>query len=414
MSKSRRNLILVFVSFCVGMLFFIPYIRFSFYDQTLIVFGINHTQMGLLGSAYGAVAIAGYFVSGLLASRFEPKKLIALSCFATGIITVWLALIPSFTQMVVIYVLYSIFTIATLWSPYLVIIRELGSDSEQGRLFGLSDSMRNVFSAIAGFAFVYIFSLFANESAGYKGMLYVSVGLYAIFGILSLVIIPKFHTGDASKGKTDLEKEKEDKVSLKDSFKIPGVWLMGIFIFACYSAIITQTNYLGTFTTIVLGFDESVSSALAVTRNYLIPIFAGIVGGFLVDKAKSRVHAFIVLLAVMAAVCVAILFTRETPAVCNILTMCLSAVAMMILATYWSIMPDCGIPERNTAVATGIVSCICYLPDAFITIIIGRWIDADLFGGFTKMFIWMIVWVIVAIAVAAVILIRNAKVKKQA
>ena len=184
MSKSRRNLILVFVSFCVGMLFFIPYIRFSFYDQTLSVFGINHTQMGLLGSAYGAVAIAGYFVSGLLANRFEPKKLIALSCFATGIITVWLALIPSFTQMVVIYVLYSIFTIATLWSPYLVIIRELGSDSEQGRLFGLSDSMRNVFSAIAGFAFVYIFSLFANESAGYKGMLYVSVGLYAIFGIL--------------------------------------------------------------------------------------------------------------------------------------------------------------------------------------------------------------------------------------
>ena len=189
---------------------------------------------------------------------------------------------------------------------------------------------------------------------------------------------------------------------------------MGIFIFACYSAIITQTNYLGTFTTIVLGFDESVSSALAVTRNYLIPIFAGIVGGFLVDKAKSRIHAFIVLLALMAAVCVAILFTRETPAVCNILTMCLSAVAMMILATYWSIMPDCGIPERNTAVATGIVSCICYLPDAFITIIIGRWIDADLSGGFTKMFIWMIVWVAVAVAVAAVMLVKNAKAKKQA
>ena len=406
-SKGKRNLILVFVSFCVGMLFFIPYIRFSFYDQTMSVFGINNTQMGLLGSIYGAVAIAGYFFSGILANRIEPKVLIAVSCFATGLITVWLAAIPAFSSLIVIYVLYSVFSICPLWSPYLVIIRELGGEEEQGRLFGISDSMRNVFSALAGFLFVFIFGMFANEVAGYKGMLYISVGLYMVFGVLSLLILPALHLQKTEKSTSAASKE--GRVTVMDALKLPGVWLMGIFIFSCYSAIITQTNYLGTFSTVILGFDENVSSALAVTRNYLLPILAGIIGGFIVDKAENRIAAFIVLLAALAGLCIATMLTAGTPGICNILTMFLATVAMMILATYWSVMSDCGIPESHTAIATGIVSCICYLPDAFITIIIGRWLDADLVSGFNKMFLWMAFWTLAAIAVAVIMLVRRKK-----
>ena len=405
-ANKNKYLILLFVSFCVGMLYFIPYIRFSFYDQTLAVFNINNTQMGLLGSIFGIIAVPGYFLSGILADRFEPRILIALSCFGTGLATVWMASIPGFTALIIIYIIYSFCTIALLWSPYLVIVRALGNDDEQGRLFGMSDAMRNVFSALAGFLFVYIFGLFASAAGGYRGMLYVSVVLYIIFGILCLIILPKIYTGRETEDKPD---SLQHKASLMEALKIPGVWLMGIFIFACYSAIITQTNYLGTFTTVVLGFDESVSSVFAVFRNYLIPCLSGIAGGYFVDKAKSRSKAFMVLLGLLAAACGAVLITRGTPALCNVLTMFLSFFAMMILATYWSMMSECGIEERYTAVATGIVSCICYLPDAFITIIIGRWLDQDLASGFVKMFIWMIFWSVVAIVMAAVILLRNKK-----
>lgn len=405
-SKGRRNLTLVFVSFCIGMLFFVPYIRFSFYDQTLSVFGINNAQMGLLGSVYGAVAIPGYFFSGILANRIEPKILIAVSCFATGLITFWLAAIPSFSALIVIYILYSVFSICTLWSPYLVIIRELGEEDEQGRLFGISDSLRNVFSVLAGFLFVFIFGMFANDVSGYKGMLFISVGIYMVFGVLSLLILPTLHLQKTEKS---APASKDSRVTVMDTLRLPGVWLMGIFIFACYSAIITQTNYLGTFSTVILGFDENVSSALAVTRNYLLPILAGVIGGYIVDKAKNRIVAFIVLLTLLAGLCIATMVTAVTPAVCNILTMFLAIVAIMILATYWSMMSDCGIPESHTAIATGIVSCICYLPDAFITIIIGRWLDADLVSGFKKMFLWIFFWSIVAVFMAIIILVRKKK-----
>lgn len=403
LTKGKRNLALVMVSFAVGMLYFVPYIRFSFYDQTLEVFGINNTQMGLLGSIFGAVAIVCYLISGFLSAKIQPKLLISIACFASALVTVWLAQIPNFTSLIIIYVIFSILTIAMLWSPYLVIVRNLGSDEEQGRLLGISDSCRSLFSAIAGFAFVGIFSMFANNTLGYKGMLYVSVGLYVLFGFLCLVCLPKVELQS---------QEKEEKASKKDifaAFKIPGVWLMGLFIFACYSTIITQTNFLGTYTTQILGVDPTLSSAFAVLRSYIVPVIAGIVGGMIVDKAKSRPRAFLIIMVALGIVDIITPMFEANLVLTMILTMVLSMLAYMVLATYWSVMSDCGIPVKYTAVASGIVACIAYLPDAYITLIIGKWIDADPVSGFNRMFIWMAVWAFVAAAVAFIIMKREKK-----
>ena len=402
-TKGKRNLALVMVSFAMGMLYFVPYIRFSFYDQTLEVFNINNTQMGMLGSVFGAVAIVCYLISGFLSAKIQPKYLISASCFGCSLVTLWLAQLPGFTTQIIIYVLFAILTIAMLWSPYLVIVRNLGTDEEQGRLLGISDSCRSLFSAVAGFAFVAIFGMFANNTLGYKGMLYVSVGLYVLFGILCLVCLPKV---------TMKSQQTEEKASKKDilaAFKIPGVWLMGLFIFSCYSTIITQTNFLGTYTTQILGVDPTLSSAFAVLRSYIIPVIAGIVGGMIVDKSKSRTLAFVILMAALGVVDILTPMFESNLVLTMILTMIISMLAFMVLATYWSIMSDCGIPVKYTAVASGIVACIAYIPDAYITLVIGKWIDADPASGFNKMFIWMAVWAFVAAAVAFIIMRREKK-----
>ena len=41
MSKGKRNLILVLLSFLAGMVFFIPYFRLSYYDQMLSLIHIS-------------------------------------------------------------------------------------------------------------------------------------------------------------------------------------------------------------------------------------------------------------------------------------------------------------------------------------------------------------------------------------
>lgn len=403
LTKGKRNLALVMVSFAAGMLYFVPYIRFSFYDQTLEVFGINNSQMGLLGSIYGAVAIVCYLISGFLSAKVQPKLLISISCFASALVTVWLAQIPNFTSLIIIYALFSILTIGMLWSPYLVIVKNLGTDEEQGRLLGTSESFRNIFSAAAGFGFVGIFSMFANNTLGYKGMLYVSVGLYVLFGFLCLVCLPKVEL------QLQPEEEKSSKADIFAAFKIPGVWLMGLFIFACYNTIITQTNFLGTYTTQILGVDPTISSAFAVIRTYIIPAIAGIVGGMIVDKAKSRPRTFLIIMVIIGIVDIITPMFEAKLVLTMILTMVLSMLAYMVLSTYWSVMSDCGIPVKYTAVASGIVSCIAYLPDAYTTLVIGKWIDADPVSGFNRMFIWMAVWSFVAAALSFIIMKRGKK-----
>ena len=60
MSKGKRNFLLVLISVMVGIIYFIPYLRFFFYDQMLDGFHLTNLQLGTLGSIYGLVALFCY------------------------------------------------------------------------------------------------------------------------------------------------------------------------------------------------------------------------------------------------------------------------------------------------------------------------------------------------------------------
>ena len=79
LTKSKRNLLVTLLSFMVGMIYFIPFIRISFYDQTIAALNLTNTQLGFLGSIYGTLAIFCYAVGGILAQKFSPRILIGIS-----------------------------------------------------------------------------------------------------------------------------------------------------------------------------------------------------------------------------------------------------------------------------------------------------------------------------------------------
>lgn len=49
MSKGKRNFLLVLISVMVGIIYFIPYLRFFFYDQMLDGFHLTNLQLARLG-----------------------------------------------------------------------------------------------------------------------------------------------------------------------------------------------------------------------------------------------------------------------------------------------------------------------------------------------------------------------------
>ena len=76
-------------------------------------------------------------------------------------------------------------------------------------------------------------------------------------------------------------------------------------------------------------------------------------------------------------------------------------------------MGQAGIPMKMTAVATGIISFIAFIPDFVIPTIAGKWLDTaseagNIAAGFNKIFILLFVFSAIGILISLV-LIKQAK-----
>ena len=105
------------------------------------------------------------------------------------------------------------------------------------------------------------------------------------------------------------------------ALKLPGTWLVAFFLFSCFCVINTGTNYLGTYTTQVLGVSASVSSGLAIFRSYVIVIASGVLGGILADKAKSRAIFISGLLGGIIVCAALLIFSSSLVTVAIVITM---------------------------------------------------------------------------------------------
>ena len=76
LDKSKRNIVLIILSVIAGIAYLAPLIRFTFYDQMVAALGITDIQLGTLAGVYGTLSVIGYVPSGILAEKFNTKKLL--------------------------------------------------------------------------------------------------------------------------------------------------------------------------------------------------------------------------------------------------------------------------------------------------------------------------------------------------
>lgn len=167
----NRTLVLLILSLIAGLMYLTPLLRFSFYDQMMDALNLTDIQIGTLGSVYAIFCVICYPVSGVLADKFSTKKLLVISNFAMALITIWYCLLPGFTSLIIIHGLYGIFSIATFWSPYLKAVRQLGSEEEQGRLYGISEGLRGIGQTIVATICLFVISSFASMAVGFRVLL---------------------------------------------------------------------------------------------------------------------------------------------------------------------------------------------------------------------------------------------------
>lgn len=353
-----------------GIIFQLPYIRETFYVPIQNAMNLSNAQMGLLSSGYATMSLFSYFIGGIIADKFSARKLLTFSFIATGALGLWFSTFPGYTISRVIFVLMGISTIITYWSACIKATRMLGTEEEQGRLFGLQEGLRGIMNALLVFGMTAAFTHFADEVAGASAAIKVCSIVVIIIGILNFIFIEDTKKEENSESFIDVTK------GMFKALLIPRVWLLVAIVFTAYS-VYGLIAYATTFAQKFYGLSAASAATLGGIR-YLIQGAGGIVGGFLADKMKSR---FKVIIGGCIGLALSFALFIVVPAKASL---CVMVVANFFVglffiyavrSQYFAVHDDAGIPLNMSGRVSGIASCLGYTPDIFMYTLVGSWMD---------------------------------------
>lgn len=403
-SNIKRFSIIFILAFGMTAMYSLPYMKSAFYDPMQQALSLSHTQIGNLLSTYGMVAMVSYFVGGWFADKFSVKKLITLSLVVSGLLGFYFATFPSYGMLVVIFVLWGFTTIMTFFPASVKVIRMLGDESEQGRLFGFYEGLSGIAGTVISFIGLYFFGKFAEITVGFK---YV-VWLYSISSIVCGIIL-YFLIDDVK----DTE-ESNDGMSISSFLKVitmPKAWLLGLTIFSVY-LVFSSLTYLSPYLSEVYVMPLTLVSALSIIRTYVIKMGASPITGIVTDKVGSSIKVLFVGFLFMAVSTAAFLFIPKSPsfmwiAVINMII--LSVILFGARGIYFATVSESNIPIETTGAVVGFASFLGFSPDAFYYTVAGNWLDKYGQTGYTYIFILSVVCVFIGIFATYTLMKMNKK-----
>lgn len=415
---AKRWLVVVLCALMAGIMVYVPFLRYSFYDQMCVLFtryravvpeeNVN-SFIGDFGMAFGIVSMLGYPFGGIFADRFHEKWLLIAGGVLMGICSIWFGTVPGRNAIIIIHLLYGVGTSFMIWSAYLKLTRKMGTDEEQGRMFSTSEFVRGVFGMLIGFAGVALLSRATLGADGldpemlgtqWRNLMWMSGALFFLFALLVFFLIPSQVIGAEEN-----DHEVQEAFSLKNIvcvLKMPGTWLISALVFCCFSFTSAGNGYLGPYTVNVLGVSETMASTFAVVRNYIIAAVMTLAIGFISDRLGSKAKTLGLYLAIASVLGAALIFTKSSFVLCLAVSFAFAIVYSGMRGIYFATLNEVGIPLTMTGIATGIISMICYLPDVFFAKLAGIWLDAYGNAGYDLIWWWAIGCGIIGIVVSVI------------
>ena len=370
MGKNKRYLILLVLALGAVAVYFMPYLRWSFYDTLMEAVGLSNAQFAATMSIYGVTAMIFYAPGGYLADRFSPRKMLTFAFAATGLLGFWYATYPGFVAQMIIFALWGGIGTAFFWSSMLKVANNLGTGEEQGRMFGLLEGGRGIINVAVAFIALYFYGKLGETVAGITGILVGTSILCIVSALLIWFTVPDKLSGSGG-----------DRIQLKDVgkvLKMPAVWINAIIVLSCYSVYIGST-YLTPYMTEILGVSASLAAGVAIVRTYVLQAVAGPTGGVIADKLGSvpKVVAacFVLMTVALAAFC----FLPAVPsmaiiAVVMMMIFCIAIFAMR--GIYFAPLGQSNVPKTMVGTAIGVVSVIGFFPDVYMNALVGNLMDA--------------------------------------
>jgi len=382
----RKKLVLVIIVTFSSIVLLIPYLAYDFYNQFLNTYGVTDTQMGWLLTAYAASAVPSYFIGGWIADIFNPKKLVIASCVLTGLVSFAVAACSSFFMLALLFFCFGITAITLNWSAYLKIIKMIGNDDEQGRLFAMSDIAYAILSLGLQYIVLAIITYaLADNPNGFKVA-------YIIYGTLSILIGAAVHFAVPN---MTYEKEgkglKEDLRLMGHAAKLPITWYLSFFTLG-YFLIRSVITYLNPYLTDA--FEESIPFAQAFSaaiRTGALMVFSPI-GGMLRDRmgqsASKLISIFSIGCIFFSIIMMYIPHGKQYAVWIMAAAVLLLACNGMMSNFLYTLVTTAGVPVLYVGSVYGIASAIGYSSDLYLYTICGNWLDS--MGNTGYKYIWLV------------------------
>lgn len=384
-SASRKWVILTILAMAGGIIYELPYLRYTYYDPLIKGLGFTNEQFGDSMSMYGLIAMIFYLPGGWLADRFSHRKLIAFSMVGTGLGGFYLATWPSYQGVMALFGFWGITTILTFWATMLKAVSLLGDESEQGKLFSFCEGGRGIATSIVALGTLALFAQLGGKLESFHIILWVYSAACIAVGIAAWLFMADNKPSEKVTGNVVCE--------ILTIVKMPITWLLSLVIFAIYTTY-TSVGYLTPYMTDVYGLSAVAAGFVATLRGHIFRPIAGAVAGTLASKLGSSIKvmmgAIIVVIAALAALYLMPVTSALVVAV-SAITVLIGFLIFVLRGLYFAPVGEVGTPVALMGAAVGFISTIAFASDLFNFKFIGRILDQNPGPeGYKFLFLYMI------------------------
>ncbi len=383
MSRSRRYFCVFVVTFtCV--IYFLPYLAYDFYNQFIEAYGVTDSQIGYVISAFGFTAVPGYFIGGWLADRFNAKWMVVASCFSTAVVGFLVSICHSFNLLLVLYLCFGVTTTCLHWCAYLKVVRSLGSDDEQGRLYGIAQVAYGICGLFMAYGVLTLMQTLLS-GVGFRGAINVYAGIVLVFGVLTMIFVP-YDMDKAALG----EDEKIKFSLLGKVMKMKITWYLGMFTMGFF-IIRSCIPYINPMLTSAYGVSVPFATAFTLTVRNAGGLISAPIGGAIKDRMGRSTP--LVVASSAATIVLAVIFALIPQVNSAVIWVMVVAIILIFFSYFpynclYTPVSEAQIPLKYTGTVLGVVSSVGYSVDMWLYTVGGTWIDK--FGnlGYTYIF-WL-------------------------
>jgi sugar phosphate permease len=387
-----------------GSFYTLPYLSAYFYIPMKDAMHLDNMQIGLMGSALGIASMTFYWPGGWIADRMAPRKLIAFSLIANGLLGFWLATFPPFRVLLAIQFLMGTLSTLTYWSAVIKMVRQLATSEQQGRYFGIFEGGRNVAAVAFVAAAICLFNRLGSNSSGLRWTIILfSVILLAIGG-LSWACLPE--PADTGGTVSNDKAEMSLLVAVSRVVRIPAVWLTMFVILGAYATSV-GSNYFTPYATDV--YKQSVVFGGVLTLiGQSTGIFAPPFAGFVADRWTAS-RTIVWLLVTLASCLLLFVIIPGGPRLLLLLlinSIAIGCVYYALRGIYFALLEEGAIPMALTGTATGLISLVAYTPDVFVPALAGHLLDTYAANGLGYRYFFLILSLFAVAGVGFTLLFR--------